>query len=359
MKILHISEQPGFRGGEQQASWLVQGLVRAGHRCWIAARPGSGLLENDHGGVAVTRVPVALRNEGDLASAWRLARLVRREGIDIIHAHSSHAHSLALTTRMLARRGKVVVHRRVSFPPKGHVLNRWKYRMPDRYLCVSEAVAGVLEACGVDPEKIVAVPSAVDLSRLEVPPADRAALGLADDQFVVFTAGALSREKDHRTLIKAFARVNAGHPETRLLIAGGGDLADELSALVASKGLSDSVRLLGHRADVPALLRMSDLYVSSSYSEGLGTSVLEALAAKVPVVAAVAGGIGEMVHTGETGILVPNRDVDALAEAIGRVVEYPEAAEKWKEQGRALVESQYTAARMVSQTIVAYEELLQ
>jgi len=359
LKILHIDEQSGFRGGEQQASWLMQGLVKAGHRCWLAARPDSALLNNAHGGIDFVPVPVPLRHEGDLVSAWRLARIVKREAIDLIHAHSSHAHSIALLTRMLAGRGKVVVHRRVSNPPKGHLLNRLKYRMPDRFLCVSEAVAGVLEAYGVGHGHAVTVPSAVDLSRLDVAPADRNGLGLAEDSTVILSAGALVKVKDHETLIKAFAAIRPCFPRAVLVLAGGGPLESALREQIRALQLEDAVQMLGHREDVPALLGIADLYVSSSLLEGLGTSVLEALAARVPVVATKAGGIGEMVRTGETGILVPSGDPEALARAMDEALSHPKATEDWKANGRALVEQHYTAERMVAGTIAVYEELLQ
>src|SRR5690606_37287064 len=106
------------------------------------------------------------------------------------------------------------------------------------------------------------------------------------------------------------------HPEARLIIAGEGALRGALEQQVQDLGLGERVSLLGHREDVPALVRAADLYISSSWSEGLGTSVLEALAAGTPTVATVAGGVGEMVRDGETGYLVPNRAPEKLAEAM-------------------------------------------
>ncbi len=358
MRVLHLDEQMGWRGGELQASWLMQGLVKRGHQVWLAARPGSPMLTSAHGGANITRVPMALRGELDFVSVLRLARLVRREKIQIVHAHTSHVHTLACLTRLLCPSLKVVVHRRVSFPPKGDVLNRWKYRAPDRIVCVSSKVRDVLAEAGLPMEKLHLVYSAVEQGRLEVEPADRAALGVADDAPLLFTAGALVGHKDHATLLQAFIPVREEFPDARLLIAGEGPLHAELEAQVRKLGLADSVTLLGQRDDVPAITQAADLYVSSSWSEGLGTSVLEALGCGTPVVATEAGGVGEMVRPGETGILVPARDPRALADAMLQALLEPEHSAELARKGRRLVQKQFCVDRMIDGNIAVYEELL-
>lgn len=358
MNVLHLDEQRTWRGGEQQASWLVQGLARAGHRVWIVGRPGSAWLENTHGGVALTRVALPLANEFDLYSAWQLARLVRREQIDLLHAHTSHAHSLACLARKLAGRGKVVVHRRVSFSPKQDWLNRAKYAAPDRIVAVSRHVGEVLLQAGIPNDRVRVVHSAVDLARLDVPPAPRAALGVPEGVPLLVSAGALVGHKDHACLLDAFAKILPQYPDARLLIAGEGVLRGALEAQIGLLNLGNAVRLLGHRDDVPALIRAADLYVSSSWSEGLGTSVLEALACTVPVVATEAGGVSEMVLDGDTGWLVPNRNPAALASALHDALRDPTRAHTRATRGRAHVETHFTAPGMVNGNLKVYEELL-
>ena len=358
MNVLHVDEQMTWRGGEQQASWLMQGLAKRGHRVWLAARPGSAILESDHGGAAIERVPVALRNEFDVASALSLSRLVRSAPIDVVHAHTSHAHTIACLARSFAGRGKVAVSRRVSFEPKPHVLNRWKYSWPDKFLSVSGRVDEVLRDFGVPGTQRALVYSSIDLARLEVDPMPRAPLGVPDGAPLLFSAGALVRHKDHATLLDAMPAVLAEFPAARLLIAGEGDLRGALEESIAALELESRVTLLGHRTDVPALARAADLYVSSSWSEGLGTSVLEALACRTPVVAAIAGGIPEMVRDGETGRLVPNRDPAALARAICESLRDRDGTAIMADAGRKLVEDRFTADDMVEGTLRVYESLL-
>jgi len=358
VNVLHIDEQRGWRGGEQQASWLMQGLAARGCRCFIAARPGSAFLEAGHGGAVAGRLAVALRGEADLLSAWRVARFARREAVDIFHAHTSHAHTVACLARALARRGKVVVSRRVSFPPKGDPLNRWKYALPDRIVAVSGRVGEVLREAGVAPSRVTVVHSAVDPARLEVPPVPRANLGVPEGVPLLLSAGALVGHKDHDTLLRALPAVLEAFPEARLRIAGEGALRPALEETIVALGLADRVALLGHRDDVPGLVRAADLYVSSSWSEGLGTSVLEALCCGTPVAATVAGGVPEMVIDGETGRLVPARDPGALAAAVVAALQDPDGARTMAERGRRHVEEHFVVDRMVEGNLAVYRELL-
>ena len=357
MNILHLDDQIGWRGGEQQASWLIQGLVAKGHQVWIAGKPDGEFLKSTHGGAPLTRVPLPFWSEVDLYTCWRLAQIVYQEEIDIIHAHTSHTHTIACITRAMARRGAAVVSRRVSFPPKTDIFNKWKYRAPDALLAVSEKVADVLREGGLPEEIITRVYSAIDLARLDVPAASRKELGLTKKAKFLLSAGALVDHKDHATLLSAMPPIIAAHPEAHLLIAGEGTLRVPLEQQIAELGLADHVTLLGHRSDVPALVNAADLYISSSWSEGLGTSVLEALACETIVVAAMAGGIPEMILPGETGRLVPNRDPEALAAAVVEALDDPKGSAKMATTGRKLVEQRFTADRMVEGTLEVYLKL--
>jgi glycosyltransferase involved in cell wall biosynthesis len=357
MNILHIDDQLGWRGGEQQASWLIQGLVAKGHQVWIAGKPEGEFLKSEHGGASLIRVPLPFWSEVDLYTCWRLAQIVYQEEIDIIHAHTSHAHTIACITKVMARRASAVVSRRVSFPPKTDIFNKWKYRAPDALLAVSERVAEVLRESGLPEERITRVYSAIDLARLEVPAASRRELGVTAKTKLLLSAGALVDHKDHATLLQAMPTIVAASPKVHLLIAGEGTLRASLEQMITELELSEHVTLLGHRTDVPALVNAADLYISSSWSEGLGTSVLEALACETPVVATVAGGIPEMIVTGKTGRLVPNRDPEALAAAVVAALESPKESALMAAAGRKLVEQRFTADRMVEGTLDVYLKL--
>jgi glycosyltransferase involved in cell wall biosynthesis len=358
MNILHIDEQRGWRGGEQQAGYLIAGLVRRGHRVLIAGRSGGAFLKADHGVPGIIRLKAPFFGEGDPVTAIRLARAIRRYQVDIIHAHTSHAHSAACLARRLAGRGKVVVSRRVDFPVRLGIFNRRKYACPDRYIVISNKIADVLLAAGIREEKIEVVHSAIDPARFDVPPLPRSALGVPEHAPLLGNVAALAAHKDQATLIKAMPMVLRELPELRLLIAGEGAMRGALEAQIKDLGLERSVTLLGFRRDIPGLMRALDAFVLSSREEGLGTSVLDAMACGLPVVATAAGGIPEMVVHERTGLLAPVGDAEGLAREIVRIFRDRALAERLGRAGRALVRERFTVDRMVEGNLRVYEALL-
>ena len=361
MVSLHIDEQRGWRGGEQQAAYLIAGLAARGHTVLVAGRPGTPFVEHHRNTPGVTCIEAPFVGEADPVTAWRLARIVRRHRVDIIHAHTSHAHTYACWARTLARGGRVVVSRRVDFPPSDNPFARWKYGQPDRYLAISNCIAEVLRAYGVDPGRIRVVYSSQDPARIEAEPIERSALGLADlrpDDPLLLCPAALVGHKDHATLIAAMPDVLAVHPRARLLLAGEGELRPRIEEQARALGVDAHVHLLGRRDDVPALLRTADLFVLSSKMEGLGSAIVEAMFAGLPVVACAAGGIPEVVADGETGLLAPPGDPGALARRIVQLLDDPESAQRLAVAAKARAHERFTADRMTAATVDAYAELL-
>lgn len=358
MRTLHIDDQCGWRGGEQQAAYLIRGLAERGHTVVLAGRADAAFLKADHGPSILERVVAPFWGECDVWTVWLLARTVKRHGIDIIHAHTSHAHTLACLARAFAGRGRVVVSRRVDFPPKRHWFNRWKYASPDQIVAISNRIAGVLRAFGVPENKVSVVHSCIDPARFDVAPLSRADLGVPDNALLLGNVAALVGHKDHATLVAAMPAVLRELPNLRLLIAGEGPLRQRIEGQIAGLGLGDAVTLLGYRKDVPRLLRSVDAFVLSSKSEGLGTSILDAMACELPVVATAAGGIPEVVQHGKTGFLVPPRDPEALASAIVRVFREPAYARGVARAGKALVCGQFAVKTMVEGNLRVYERLV-
>ncbi len=355
---LHLDEQRGWRGGEQQASYLVQGLCRRGHRVILAGRKGAPFLEHEHGGCSLERIAVPFAGEFDLVTAWKLARVVRREKVDILHAHTSHTHTVACLARFLACRGRVIVSRRVDFPPKRNLVSRWKYRWPDHYIAISERIADVLREAGLPAEKITTVHSGQDPARLDVPPISREALGVAPDAPLLVCAAALVGHKDHATLIAAMPEVVRRFPRVRLLLAGEGELRSAIEAQIRQLGLEEHVRLLGFRKDILRILRAADVFVLSSKMEGLGSVVYEAMGCGLPVVACAGGGIPESITHEQTGLLVPVGDATALGNALVRVLSDPVLARRLARAGKDFFLANRTAEHMVKGNLAVYEKVL-
>ncbi|GMW00667.1 MAG: hypothetical protein AMXMBFR84_18040 [Candidatus Hydrogenedentota bacterium] len=358
MRILHIDEQTGWRGGEQQASYLIAGLVRRGHECIIAGRPGSEFLKRDHGAPDAPRLSLPMRGEADVISAWRLAASARKYGIDILHAHSSHAHALAILARALGAHAKVVVTRRVDFVPKNHLFNRWKYRSPDFTVAISGLVQRILTRIGVPESRLRVVYSSIDPARFDVEPLPRAAFGVPDDVPLLGNVAALVGHKDHATLLSAMPAVLKAIPQLHLIIAGEGPLRPHLESQIATLGLGHAVHLLGYRNDVPQLLRTMDAFVMSSKEEGLGTSILDAMCCGIPVIATAGGAIPEIVKPGDTGYLAEARNPDSLAREIIIAFGNPLEMKRRAECARSMVSESFSVDSMVEDYLRIYMQLM-
>lgn len=359
LRILHIDEQRGWRGGEQQAAYLMQGLVQRGHDCILACRSGAIMAEPGRIAEGVHVIPMAFRNEMDVFTARGLAKVIREQEVDVVHAHTSHAHTMACMARKFAGRGKVVVSRRVDFAPKTDIVNRMKYRCPDQYVAISGKIAEVLRDSGIDDEKISLVYSAIDPERLNVEPIPRGELISDSEVPLIGNVAALVDHKDQQTLIRAMAEVVREIPNARLVIAGEGECRPRLEALILETGLGGNITLLGYRNDVPAILGALDVFVMSSKQEGLGTSILDAMAARIPVAATSGGGIPEVVQHEKTGLLANVGDSKALANAMIRLNTDQELAANLVKNADAFVRDRHSIDAMVEGNVDVYRRLME
>lgn len=366
LTILHVSTERGWRGGERQVKLLTDGLAARGHRCLVLSPPEAALFRDrsqcGHPGI----IPVPLRRMGgfDPFAARRLARLVDEEKVDIVHAQTSHAHSLAcLAQRWMS--APVVVSRRVDFPVSPNFFSRRKYLDPRiTYIAISEAVKQVLAASGIAPERIAVVHSGVSLELMEKDLAllrteARSALELAPDQPLILNVAALTDHKDQATLLRAAALLRERVPAFRLVIAGSGELEEPLKRLASELSLESRVTFAGYVKPLDPLYAAADLFVMSSHLEGLCTSILDAMSAGIPVVATRTGGIPEIVCDGENGWLVPPRDPEALAEALARALADADRRARFAEAGRRTVLGAFTNNSMVEGTLKVYRGVLE
>lgn len=360
MVSLHVDTARSWRGGQNQVLLTVLGLRARGHRAVLVAHGNGELGRRAAGGDLVRFNP---RGEMDLTAAWKLAQIIREVRPDLVHAHDPHAVALAafaLSVRPTPRRPWLVAARRVDFHLKQNAFSRWKYRQVDLFICASNAIRQILVADGVSNERTVTVYEGVDVDRIEKTPAARgdAEFWLPAEVPVVGNIAALVPHKGQRYFIEAAPFVLRYVPEARFVIVGAGELADALKREIRHRGLERRVILAGFRPDALSLLKRFDLFVLSSVTEGLGTSLLDAMACRKAVVATRAGGIPEVVVHEETGLLVPPRDAAGLADAIVRLLKDADLRRRFGEAGYSRVVASFTADRMVDETIRAYERLL-
>lgn len=361
IRVLHVDSERTWRGGERQVMLLMERQRAAGDEPILAA-PASGALALAARAAGFRIRPAPMRGTWDLGSVLALAKAVRAERPHVVHWHAARAHALGALAALLAPGPKRVLSRRVDFRVRRSIGSRILYdALPaDAIAAISEGVRRALVESGVPEARIRVIPSGIDLAPFETPfdrEAARASLGLDPGDVLAIQVAALAPHKSQTTLLQAAAKVAGTAPRLRVWIAGEGSLRDRLEAEHETLGLGERVRLLGFRVDVTALLRAADLFVLSSYLEGLGTSVLDAMAAGLPVVATEVGGVPEVVRHGETGLLVPPRDPEALAGAMSRLAGDPALRDSMGRAGRALAR-EFGADRTAGATRALYEELL-
>jgi L-malate glycosyltransferase len=354
---LQIDTARSWRGGQNQVLLTARGLRALGHRVVVVAHPDGELRKRLPADVDV--IALAPRNEVDLPAAWRLSRVLRDLEPDVVHAHDPHGVAVAATALSMASptpRPPLVAARRVDFHLKGNSFSRWKYRQVSRFVCASNAIRAMLLEDGVDAARVVTVHEGVDIDRvLAVEPLNvREEYWFPPHSLIVGNIAALVPHKGQKYLVDAAAIVVRELPEARFLILGEGELRGALEQQVKQLHLSQHVVLAGFRSDVLAVLKGLDLFVMSSVTEGLGTSLLDAMAAARPIVGTRTGGIPEVVVQGETGLLVPPREARPLAEAILQMLRDAPGRARVAQAGHARVKERFSVERMVRETLDVY-----
>ena len=366
MFSLHIDTARTWRGGQNQVLLTVNGLRAIGHRAALVAHPGGELRKRAAEGLDL--IPLAPRSEVDVSAAWQLARLIGRLNPDIIQAHDPHgvalagmALSLGAASRWRAgrRAPALVATRRVDFHLKANAFSRWKYRQVDCFIAASEAIRQMLIGDGIAPEQVVTVHEGIDVDRIDSAPAVNVheALWLPHHAPLVGNVAALVAHKGQRYFIEAAHLVVQKIPDARFVILGEGELREHLEHLVREYHLEKHVLLPGFRTDVIGCIKGFDLFVMSSITEGLGTSGLDAMACRKAVIGTSAGGIPEVVAHGKSGLIVPPRDAQSLAEAIVTLLEDEPVRRRMEAAAYARVRERFTVERMVMETTAVYSRL--
>ena len=284
------------------------------------------------------------------------ARWCRASDIALVHTVDIYANIFGLPAAAAARVPVRIGNRREINPDKSFAmiaLQRSAYACAHRIVANSRASADRLRREGIAPASIAVIANGVDVAAFA--PAPRGDRPLRH----VITVANLRREKAHEVLIDAAASLVATNPDLEFRVVGDGPRLAELKALAAARGVGHCVRFLGHRDDVSVLLGESDLFVLPSLSEAFPNSVIEAMAAGLPVVATAVGGIVELVEHGKTGLLVRPGDPHDLAEAVRQLVNDPRRAAALGCEARRTIETRYSFDRMVSEFECVYLTELQ
>jgi len=364
VRVLHLITELNIGGAEKVLSRLLSRLDRDRFALAVACLYGrDGLVADEIRSLGIPVTDLGMTAKWRLDAFVRLYRLLHRQRPTILHTWMFHANVPGRVLGRLAGVPIVISSERTMGQEGG--LRRWLNRitgpLPDRVACVSESVAEfAAQTIGIPPAKLVVIPNGIPLEDFQ--PGDRSRarvdLGIPLRVVVAGTVGRLQPVKGTRHLLEAWSRLVSGHPDAILLLVGGGSQQAALERMSRHLGISEHVRFLGDRADVPDLLRGMDVFVLPSLWEGMPNAALEAMAVGLPVVATAVGGTPEVVVDGVTGLLIPPGDPDALAQSIAHLLCDPDLRYRMGQAGRERVVNHFSVGRMVEQTTRLYEHLL-
>jgi L-malate glycosyltransferase len=281
----------------------------------------------------------------------RMARLIRQRGIRIVHGTDFVTNFLGLLAARLAGARMIVSrvdmgHERPGFGPLRRKVEKLVSARADVVCANAAAVARLCVAEeGCSPERVVVVRNGIDLARFDALSQRPLERPLPGDGPIVAVVANLWPVKDHRTLIEAAAVVRDRLPGVRFALVGDGPERAALAQQIERLGLRDVVHLLGTRYDVPAILYGATAFCLPSRAEGLSNAIMEAMAARLPVVATDAGGNAELVRDGETGFVVPVGDASMMARRLLDLLSDPERAREMGGRGRAFAERELSLER--------------
>ena len=340
--VLHLVHQFGSSGAEAQFVARLRGHPE-GFRPVVACLQKAGpLLEAVQQPVEEFSLRGSLAQIDTAQVILRLAAFMEREGVRLVHANDHYSNLLAVPAAKLVR-AKVICSRLD--------LRQWAFRAQRvaESLALRSADAVMVnarclrEACvredGVRADKVYVVHNGLDLAAFDA--SAKADPGVPSGRPTVAVVANLHASKGHLELIEAVARMRPQLRDLLVLCAGEGPMRPVLEQQISFHGLRDTVLLLGHRRDVPALLARSRVACAPSHEEGLSSAIIEAMAAGLPVVGSEVGGTPDLVHEGETGLLVPPRDPQALAERLLALLRDPERGRMLGAAGRKRVEAEF------------------
>jgi glycosyltransferase involved in cell wall biosynthesis len=371
MRVAHIIKVVLAAGAEKHLLTLLAGLRASGIDASLIVIVEPGKPMDDYVAAAQSRgIPVerlVIHRDLDPLLYRRLTAALRQLRPDVVHTHLLHADLYGIPAARLAGVPVVVSsrHNDNAFrrrPPFKQV-NQMLWRMADAGITISDALTRfTVEVEGAPPTKIHRIYYGLEAIKPLDRAVARAALidewGLNPDAVLIGVVCRLIEQKGITYGLQAFTRISPRFPDARLLIVGDGALRNALENEAQALGLENRVYFLGWRENIPAVMAGLDIFLAPSLWEGFGLVLLEAMAQAIPILASGVSAIPEIVVDGETGLLVPPRDVDALADALERMLADKPLCQHMGLLGQDRLETDFSAARMVDETAALYTHLL-
>jgi len=327
MHILHLSSAKTWRGGEQQIAYLIEELnesqIRQSVLC-VQDTPFTTWYREQN----IPFFTYRKRSSIDLKVARLIKKIVVREKITHLHVHDSHAHTFAvLAATLFGMKKPIILSRRVDFPIKKNIFSRWKYNHNSvkKIICISHNIKRVIQDYIKDQSKLKVVYSGIRPEKFTNPKTVKNKLRqeyhIHKNKKIIANIAALADHKDYPTFVRTAEILARKRSDLQFLIIGG-DAGEEetIRQMIQAKDLEQNILLTGFRKDISEVFPELDILLFTSKEEGLGTTVLDAFASQVPVVATAGGGISEMVIHQKTGWLTDIGNEEQLAKGIEQVL---------------------------------------
>ncbi|MDX1428079.1 MAG: glycosyltransferase, partial [Salegentibacter mishustinae] len=359
-RIVHVCAEKSWRGGEQQLAYLIEELRKRDFYNLVVCKEGSAFEKYClFNGIDYEALP--LLNSVDIFSAFELKNICHKAKANILHLHSSKAHSIAAFSNLFGNRTKMVVTRRVIFDIKNHQFSLWKYKLRSvkKVIAISNAIYGHLKSYGLKDNKLRTIYSGISLDQSfsENDFSIREKYGIPTDHKLIGNISALTEEKDIETFLRVAEKILHVEGKVNFIIYGTGDMEQELKNLAKELKIDDRVIFAGFKKDVKKVVSQFDIFLFTSKKEGLGTSVLDAMVAGTTVVSTNAGGLKETITHDQDGFLCEVGDVESLAASTLKLIRDDSLRKEMGERARENVKK-FDIHRMGEKTVELYKEIL-
>lgn len=370
IKILFVIDSLEFGGGERVFAQIINGLDPEKYKIFLASQPNKHFNEVIRN-KKVQFILLDFSKRINPVLIFRLAEIIRKNEIQIIHGQGTRAEFYSRIAKRLAGRARYVST--IAMPVEGFdvsLLRKKVYRFfdwlsegyVDSFIVVSDILKEMMiNERGINPDKVFRIYNGIEIDKYNPTPGNRIhirkELGINEDIILTGAVGRLVWQKGFEYLIQSIPDVIKAYPKVKLLIAGEGPLKYRLKAQGAGLKVNDHLIFTGFRNDIKELLSAIDILVIPSILEGFPMITLEGMAMAKPIIATRIDGITEQITDGETGLLVPPRDADALTKAINHLINDRDLALRLGINARQKVEKAFSVEKMIAETEKIYQSL--
>jgi len=330
--------------------------LRQGHKVFLLCTPGCPLFKAaEKQGIAL--IPLKIRHTFDAQALWKIKKIIKDKGIEVLHTHSSVDSWVASMAGKWAGVPVVVRTRHISVPTKTHGLNKI-YSLPDAVITTGEHIRRILiKGYGLPEARVYSIPTGVDQGRFYPRPPDeklKRELGLAQEARVITLVAILRAQKRHELMIAAAPKILERYPQVHFLFVGEGPRRTLIEEEIRRHQLEPFFIMTGHRNDIPEIIALTEIGVITSQAEGVPQFLLQAMAMAKPMVATRVGGIPDIMEDGVNGLLIPPEDPEALVDAVLKLLDDQTSAQHLGLEAKDLIEKKYTAQQMAEQIYQVY-----